>query len=71
MTIYSKQKPRLAAEGDRLIVERDADFAYSVRDFTPTERRSGEDGEGIPTPNTMALRIVKDGCEGLSASSGG
>lgn len=42
-------------------MERDADFAYSVRDFTPTERRCGEDGEGRPTPNTMALRIVRDG----------
>lgn len=65
------KKSRLGREGDRLIVERDADFAYTVRDFTPTERRSGDDGQGSPTPNTMALRIVRDACEGLGAASGG
>lgn len=52
-------------------MERDADFAYSVRDNTPTERRSGEDGQGSPTPNTMALPTVRDGCEGLGTGSGG
>jgi hypothetical protein len=40
-------------------VERDENFAYSVSDYTPTERRE-DDGKGAPEPHTMALRIVKD-----------
>ena len=41
------------------VVERNADFAYSVWDYTPTERREDQ-GQGDPEPNTMALRIVKE-----------
>ena len=37
----------------------DEDFAYSVWDYTPTERREDQ-GQGDPEPNTMALRIVKE-----------
>jgi hypothetical protein len=44
---------------DLLVVERNADFAYSVWDYTPTERREDQ-GQGDPEPNTMALRIVKE-----------
>jgi hypothetical protein len=53
------KKSRLGREGDRLLVERNVDFSYSVRDFTPTERRS-DFGQGDPEPHTMALRIIRD-----------
>jgi len=53
------KKSRLGRQGDLLVVERDQDFAYSVWDYTPTERREDQ-GQGDPEPNTMALRIVKD-----------
>lgn len=53
------KKSRLGRQGDLLVVERDNDFAYSVWDYTPTERREDQ-GTGDPEPNTMALRIVKD-----------
>jgi len=53
------KKSRLGRQGDLLVVERDHDFAYSVWDYTPTERREDQ-GQGDPEPNTMALRIVKD-----------
>jgi hypothetical protein len=52
------KKSRLGRQGDLLVVERDHDFAYSVWDYTPTERREDQ-GQGDPEPNTMALRIVK------------
>jgi hypothetical protein len=53
------KKSRLGRQGDLLVVERDENFAYSVSDYTPTERRE-DDGKGAPEPHTMALRIVKD-----------
>ena len=53
------KKSRLGRQGDLLVVERDENFAYSVADYTPTERRE-DNGQGSPEPNTMALRIVKD-----------
>jgi hypothetical protein len=53
------KKSRLGRQGDQLVVERDEDFAYSVWDFTPTERREDQ-GQGDPEPNTMALRLVKE-----------
>jgi hypothetical protein len=53
------KKSRLGRQGDLLVVERDHDFAYSVWDYTPTERREDQ-GQGDPEPHTMALRIVKD-----------
>jgi hypothetical protein len=53
------KKSRLGRQGDLLVVERDHDFAYSVWDYTPTERRE-DMGQGDPEPHTMALRIVKD-----------
>jgi len=53
------KKSRLGRQGDQLVVERDHDFAYSLWDYTPTERREDQ-GQGDPEPNTMALRIVKD-----------
>jgi hypothetical protein len=53
------KKSRLGRQGDQLVVERDEDFAYSVWDYTPTERREDQ-GQGDPEPNTMALRLVKD-----------
>jgi len=53
------KKSRLGRQGDLLVVERNQDFAYSVWDYTPTERREDQ-GQGDPEPNTMALRIVKD-----------
>lgn len=53
------KKSCLGRQGGLLVVERDHDFAYSVWDYTPTER--GEDqGQGDPEPHTMALRLVKD-----------
>lgn len=53
------KKSRLGRQGDVLVVERDADFAYSLWDYTPTERKS--DGpEGPSEPHTVALRIVRD-----------
>lgn len=53
------KKSRLGRGGDRLLVERDVDFSYAVRDVTPTERRS-DFGQGDPEPHTMALRIIRD-----------
>jgi hypothetical protein len=53
------KKSRLGRQGDLLVVERDENFAYSVWDYTPTERREDQ-GQGDPEPHTMALRIVKD-----------
>ena len=53
------KKSRLGRQGDLLVVERDENFAYSVADYTPTERRE-DNGQGAPEPHTMALRIVKD-----------
>jgi len=53
------KKSRLGRQGDLLVVERDHDFAYSVWDYTPTERREDQ-GQGDPEPHTMALRLVKD-----------
>lgn len=53
------KKSRLGRQGDLLVVERDHDFAYSVWDYTPTERREDQ-GQGDPEPHTMALRIVKE-----------
>ena len=41
------------------MVERDENFAYSVADYTPTEHRE-DNGNGVPEPHTMALRIVRD-----------
>jgi hypothetical protein len=64
------RKSRLGREGDLLVVERDADFAYSVWDWTPTERREDE-GQGDPEPHTMALRIVKDAVQRARGESGG
>jgi len=53
------KKSRLGRQGDLLVVERDENFAYSVADYTPTERRE-DNGNGAPEPHTMALRIVRD-----------
>jgi len=53
------KKSRLGRQGDLLVVERDENFAYSVADYTPTERRE-DNGQGPAEPHTMALRIVKD-----------
>lgn len=53
------KKSRLGRQGDLLVVERDQNFAYSVSDYTPTERRE-DNGQGAPEPHTMALRIIKD-----------
>lgn len=53
------KKSRLGRQGDLLVVERDHDFAYSVWDYTPTERREDQ-GLGDAEPHTMALRLVKD-----------
>jgi len=63
------KKSRLGREGDLLVVERDADFAYSVWDWTPTERREDE-GQGDPEPHTMALRIVRDAVQRARGESG-
>lgn len=52
-------KSRNSREGDLLVVERDENYAFSVHDFTPTERRE-DNGHGDPEPKTMILRIVKD-----------
>ncbi|MCX5969131.1 MAG: AAA family ATPase, partial [Cyanobacteria bacterium] len=52
------KKSRAGREGDLLKVIRDADFAYSVEDFTPTVRREDE-GQGDADPNTLVLDIVK------------
>jgi hypothetical protein len=53
------KKSRLGRQGDLLVVERDENFAYSVADYTPTERRE-DNGQGAAEPHTMALRIVRD-----------
>jgi hypothetical protein len=53
------KKSRLGRQGDLLVVERDENFAYSVADYTPTERRE-DNGNGAPEPHTMALRNVRD-----------
>jgi hypothetical protein len=53
------KKSRLGREGDLLVVERDANYAYSVADFTPTQRNE-DDGNGDPEADTMTLQIVKD-----------
>lgn len=63
------KKSRLGREGDLLVVERDQDFAYSVWDYTPTERREDQ-GQGDPEPNTMALRIVKDRVNAARSEAG-
>lgn len=63
------KKSRLGRQGDLLVVERDHDFAYSVWDYTPTERREDQ-GQGDPEPNTMALRIVKDRVKQARAEGG-
>lgn len=63
------KKSRLGRQGDLLVVERDHDFAYSVWDYTPTERREDQ-GQGDPEPNTMALRIVKDRVKEARAEGG-
>ena len=36
------KKSRLGREGDRIVVERDVDYAYNVYDYTPTERLEDE-----------------------------
>ena len=53
------KKSRLGREGDLLLVERDADYRYSVEDYTPTERCE-DMGMGDPEPDTMVLRILKE-----------
>jgi len=53
------KKSRMGREGDRLIVHRDENFAYSVWDFTSTEKRE-DNGNGDPDPNTTCLKLVKD-----------
>jgi hypothetical protein len=53
------KKSRLGREGDLLVVERDANYTYSVADFTPTQRHE-DDGNGDPEADTMTLQIVKD-----------
>lgn len=63
------KKSRLGRQGDLLVVERDQDFAYSVWDYTPTERREDQ-GQGDPEPNTMALRVVKDRVKQARAEGG-
>ena len=63
------KKSRLGRQGDLLVVERDHDFAYSVWDYTPTERREDQ-GQGDPEPNTMALRVVKDRVKQARADGG-
>ena len=63
------KKSRLGRQGDLLVVERDHDFAYSVWDYTPTERREDQ-GQGDPEPHTMALRIVKDRVKESRAEGG-
>jgi hypothetical protein len=64
------KKSRLGREGDLLVVERDSDFAYSVWDWTPTERRE-DNGQGDPEPHTMALRIVRDAVQRARESGEG
>ena len=53
------KKSRSGREGDRLIVERDQDFAYSLWDYTPTLRRD-DGGNGDPDPHTLVLEIIKE-----------
>ena len=53
------KKSRLGREGDLLLVERDADYRYTVEDYTPTERLENQ-GRGDPEPDTMVLRILKE-----------
>ena len=64
------KKSRLGREGDLLVVERDSDFAYSVWDWTPTERRE-DNGQGDPEPHTMTLRIVRDAVQRARESGEG
>ncbi len=45
-------------------------FAYSVFDWTPTERRE-DAGQGDPEPHTVALRIVRDAVQRVRGESGG
>lgn len=52
-------KSRLGREGDKLVVERDENYAYSIFDYTPTERRE-DGGMGDPEPDSICLRILKD-----------
>ena len=60
------KKSRAGREGDLLKVTRDANFAYSVEDYTPTVRRE-DDGNGDPDPFTLVLDIVKRGSEAQQA----
>lgn len=64
------KKSRLGREGDRIVVERDVDYAYNVYDYTPTERLEDE-GTGDPEPPTMALRIVRDAVVEQRGGEGG
>ena len=65
-------KSRMDREGDRLLIERDENFSYSINDFTPTERRE-DNGQGDPDPTTTVLRLIKDddndGGDGLDAKT--
>ena len=54
------KKSRAGREGDLIKVIRDANFAYSLEDYTPTVRRE-DDGLGDPDPFTLVLDIVKRG----------
>lgn len=55
-------KSRLGREGDLLVTERNADFEFSLNDYTPTQRRE-DNGQGDPDPFTMVLKILKDKTE--------
>jgi hypothetical protein len=60
------KKSRAGREGDLIKVVRDANFAYSLEDYTPTVRRE-DDGLGDPDPFTLVLGIAKKGSEAQEA----
>lgn len=60
------KKSRAGREGDLIKVIRDANFAYSLEDYTPTVRRE-DDGLGDPDPFTLVLGIVKDAAKAQEA----
>lgn len=55
-------KSRMGRSGDCLITERGADYEYTVWDWTPTEVREANVGEGVGDLDleSVALKIVRD-----------
>lgn len=56
--ILTINKSRFDRGGDRLIVQRDLEFNYSISDMTPLVQKEGVNRTGDSTPETLVLALL-------------